>query len=54
MKILEGLSNSKNMVFNSVADPDPFDADLDPDPPFHFDTNPNPAFQFDPDPDPTV
>jgi hypothetical protein len=35
-------------IFESVADPDPFDAD--PDPAFHFD--PDPDFQFDTDPDP--
>ncbi len=27
----------------SVADPDRFDTDLDPDPAFHFDTNPDPT-----------
>jgi hypothetical protein len=34
----------------SVADPDPFDTDPDPD--FHFHTGPVPAFQFHTDPDP--
>ncbi len=38
----------------SVADPDPFDTNPDPDPAFYFDTDPDPAFQFDVDPDPTV
>jgi hypothetical protein len=38
----------------SVADADPFDTDLDPDPAFHFDTDPDPAFQSDTDPDPAV
>jgi hypothetical protein len=37
---------------SNVADPDPFDTDLDP--AFHFDTDTGPAFQFDTDPDPTV
>ncbi len=46
-----------------VADPNHFDADLDPDPACHFDADPNPACHceadpdpachFDPDPDPT-
>jgi hypothetical protein len=40
------------LLVGSVADPDHFDMDLDPDPAFHFDTNPDPdpAFQFDTDP----
>ncbi len=36
----------------SVADPDPFYTDTDPDPAFHFDTDPDPAFQLYTDPDP--
>jgi hypothetical protein len=40
------------VVFISVADSDPFDAD--PDPAFYLDTDPDPAFQFDTDPDLTV
>jgi hypothetical protein len=32
------------MLCSSVADPDPFDTDLDP--AFHFDTDLDPTFQF--------
>ncbi len=42
------------MVLSSVADPDPFDMDTDPDPASHFDTDTDHVFQFDTDPDPTV
>jgi hypothetical protein len=38
------------LVVSSVADPDPFDTEPDPDPAFHFVTDPYPAFLFDPDP----
>jgi hypothetical protein len=36
------------MILTSVADPNPYDTDLDPDPAFHFDTDPDPdpAFRF--------
>jgi hypothetical protein len=50
-----GFQICHNIKFNvlspilcSVADPDPFDTDLDP--AFHFDTDLDPAFQFDTDP----
>ncbi len=43
-------------VCASVADPDPFDTNPDPDPAFHFDIDPDPdpTFKFDLGPDPTV
>jgi hypothetical protein len=36
----------------SVADPDHFDADANPDPACCFDANPDPSFRFDVVPDP--
>ncbi len=46
------LSARTGRVVASVADPDPYDTDMDPDHAFHFDTNPDHAFQFYTAPDP--